>query len=310
VAILSGDLSGGGLLGPFVNRSQNDIALLNDFLTAAGGTAQPRGILAQGDAFVESETMTGGIDPAHTQFLTDKLGLRLRSSSYSGLSGNPEACADLLTTTSMTTNGDTYGMMNSPCAWRNQVLERNTALPEAVEASYYENVGSNGPYVADVLKTAVPQRNWVALTSGYEIEHIRGMLCQTTAGSIAYFYQTLNQVFGSLCSLTGPACLCLDVPQSGRGGPFVNFMKVGDAVMRKGGSSVLLGVTRTERVRVRIYDVTGRLVRTLADRVFPPGEHTLAWDGAADDGRRVPRGVFFVNSSNQPGSRRVVVLGN
>jgi hypothetical protein len=32
VAILSGDLNS-GVLGPFVNRSQNDIALLNDYLT-------------------------------------------------------------------------------------------------------------------------------------------------------------------------------------------------------------------------------------------------------------------------------------
>jgi flagellar hook assembly protein FlgD len=115
----------------------------------------------------------------------------------------------------------------------------------------------------------------------------------------------LNKVFGSICGTFG---FVTDVPNGGRGSDYVNFMKVGGSVMRSGGSTVLLGVTRAERVRVRIYDVSGRLVRTLADRVFPPGEHSLTWDGADDGGRRVPRGVFFVNSSNQPGSRRVVVL--
>src|SRR5262249_14237850 len=71
VSILSGDLNS-GVLGPFVNRSQNDIALLNDFLTAAGGTPQPRGIFIQGDGFGQSEKATGGIDPQHATFLTDK----------------------------------------------------------------------------------------------------------------------------------------------------------------------------------------------------------------------------------------------
>src|SRR5262252_2341372 len=77
VTILSGDLNS-GILGPFVNRSQNDIALLNDFLTATGGTAQPRGILVQGDGFGQSEKATGGIDPSHTIFLTDKRGVVCR----------------------------------------------------------------------------------------------------------------------------------------------------------------------------------------------------------------------------------------
>ncbi|MEO5988013.1 MAG: hypothetical protein ABIU54_10525, partial [Candidatus Eisenbacteria bacterium] len=42
VAMLTGDLTS-GILGPFANRSQNDIALLNDYLTNAAGSAQPRG---------------------------------------------------------------------------------------------------------------------------------------------------------------------------------------------------------------------------------------------------------------------------
>jgi flagellar hook assembly protein FlgD len=61
-------------------------------------------------------------------------------------------------------------------------------------------------------------------------------------------------------------------------------------------------------VQVNIYDVAGRRVRLLADRVFPAGEQTLVWDGADDGGRKVARGVYFVRSSTQLDAGRIVVL--
>jgi flagellar hook assembly protein FlgD len=118
----------------------------------------------------------------------------------------------------------------------------------------------------------------------------------------------LNKVFGGICQITGGPCSCLDVPQSNRGGPYVNFMKIGDAVMRQGASSVRFGVAQTGRVQVNIYDVAGRKVRALADRVFPAGEHVLEWDGTDDAGGRVPRGVYFIRSSVQKDSGRIIVL--
>src|SRR6185369_11383987 len=122
------------------------------------------------------------------------------------------------------------------------VYSRNPALAEAVEGTYYENVGLNGPYVADVVKTAVPLRNWIAVTSGYEIEHLLSRYCDTDNGRLAYYYYMLNKVFGGICQTTGVPVLTLDVPQTGRGRPYVDFMKIGDAVMRAGASTVRLGI--------------------------------------------------------------------
>src|SRR5262249_19578492 len=97
LVILTGDISA-PVLGPIVTRSQNEIALLNASLAAAGGTTQPRGIFIQGDGFGESEKASGVLDPAHTQFLADKLGVSLRNLSYRGMLGNPANCIDLRTT--------------------------------------------------------------------------------------------------------------------------------------------------------------------------------------------------------------------
>jgi hypothetical protein len=306
VAILSGDLNS-GVLGPFVNRSQNDIGLLNDYLTAAAGLPQPRGLFVQGDGFGQSEKSTGGIDPQHTTFLTDKLGVVFRSASYQSLAGNLNDCADLLTTTALTSSSDVYGVQNT-CTFSNDVYNRNPALAEAQEGAFYENVGLNGPYVSDVVKTAVPLRNWVAGTSGYEIEHIFGRYCDTDNGRLAYYYYMLNKVFGGICQITGAAALTLDTPQAGRA--YTNFMKIGNSVMRQGTSVVRFSTAKAGRVQVSIYDVTGRKIRNLADRVFPAGESKLEWDGTDDAGSKVARGVYFVRSSVQKDAGRIIVLNN
>jgi len=306
VAILSGDLNS-GVLGPFVNRSQNDIAILNDFLTGAGGTAQPRGIFVQGDGFGLSEAGSKGIDPAHGSFLTDKLGLIFRAPSYQSLAGNLNACTDILTTTALTTSADVYGARNE-CTFSNDVFNRNPALAEASEGAFYENVGLNGPYVSDVVKTAVPLRNWVAATSGYEIEHLFSRYCETGGGRTAYYYYMLNKVFGGICTLTGAPILTLDTPQGGRA--YTNFMKIGNSVMRQGTSFVHFSVAKAGRVQVKIYDVTGREIRNLADRVFQAGEHKLEWDGTSNSGSKVARGVYFVRSSVQKDAGRIIVLNN
>jgi parallel beta-helix repeat protein len=47
------------------------------------------------------------------------------------------------------------------------------------------------------------------------------------------------------------------------------------------------------RVRLSIYDLSGRLVRTLVDDERGAGEHTVVWRGLDDSGRQVGSGVYF-----------------
>jgi hypothetical protein len=46
-------------------------------------------------------------------------------------------------------------------------------------------------------------------------------------------------------------------------------------------------------VELSIYDVSGRLVRTLYATRFEAGAHSAAWDGRDDSGRQVSSGVYF-----------------
>lgn len=64
------------------------------------------------------------------------------------------------------------------------------------------------------------------------------------------------------------------------------------------------------RVDLKIYGVSGRLVRTLVGGDRPAGIHSAVWDGLDDSGRNVAAGVYFYKLT-APGiseSRRMVLL--
>jgi flagellar hook assembly protein FlgD len=52
-------------------------------------------------------------------------------------------------------------------------------------------------------------------------------------------------------------------------------------------------VPRPTGVAIRVYDVSGRLVRTLASGPAEPGRHDVLWCGRNDQGEPVGSGVYF-----------------
>ncbi len=62
-------------------------------------------------------------------------------------------------------------------------------------------------------------------------------------------------------------------------------------------------------VRVEIYDVLGRRVATMADRVFGAGRHRLSWDGRDSKGRAVASGVYICRLDTGTGqdSRKMIL---
>jgi hypothetical protein len=55
--------------------------------------------------------------------------------------------------------------------------------------------------------------------------------------------------------------------------------------------------TQSKPVDVRVFDVAGKLVRTLARGTLAPGRHEMVWDGYSEQARRVPTGVYFLQSA-------------
>ncbi len=73
---------------------------------------------------------------------------------------------------------------------------------------------------------------------------------------------------------TGPALWCMP-------NPFDRFTTIGFSMVEAG------------PVRLRVFDLSGRLVRSLLDQRLGPGEHRVAWDGRGEDGSLLPSGMYL-----------------
>jgi flagellar hook assembly protein FlgD len=51
-------------------------------------------------------------------------------------------------------------------------------------------------------------------------------------------------------------------------------------------------------VSLRVYNVSGRLIRTLVSGSAPAGPSTVTWDGRDSAGGRVSSGVYFYRLDN------------
>ena len=60
---------------------------------------------------------------------------------------------------------------------------------------------------------------------------------------------------------------------------------------------IRFSVPRAARVRLSVFDTTGRLVRLLRDDLLSPGSYSELWDGLDAEGRAVPSGSYFVSAS-------------
>jgi hypothetical protein len=77
-----------------------------------------------------------------------------------------------------------------------------------------------------------------------------------------------------------------------------------------GSTSIQFALPERGSVSIRLYDVAGRLVRTLVDEVRESGTHEAMWDGRDEGGRRLASGVYFYRMvlGGWSSERRVVLL--
>ena len=93
--------------------------------------------------------------------------------------------------------------------------------------------------------------------------------------------------------------------------PDVLFTSFGDMLRVPGSECDLQQIrARGGDVRVGIYDVTGRRVRSLERLGAGPGEQVLVWDGRDGGGRQLAPGVYLARyqAGAAHGTRRLVKL--
>jgi len=305
--VLSGDLNS-SIFGRFTNKSDNDYKIIQDFLLSGDVSSPNRGFFAEGDGFVEAlDQSTAGFN-----FLTTFLGVELRNPSYLNESANFAFSVDIIPTAEVDpTLTDIYGVRNA-CTFTLDVLDRTPGLAaQTAEATFYEPVGANAPYISGIVKHHTSGNPWISLVDGWNINVLRSRDEISSRGRLAYFYNVFTHVFAAICDIAGAPDITTDTPGNNDGRLF-NFMSLANNPMRSGSAKVEFGLARAERVKIQIFDVSGRLVRTLADRAFTAGEHSLTWDGADNSSKLVARGVYFVRSqhadSKFTGQSKLIVL--
>lgn len=77
----------------------------------------------------------------------------------------------------------------------------------------------------------------------------------------------------------------------------------------RGRSAVAYSVASRAPVQVTVYDVAGRRVRRLLDRLQAPGAYSVTWDQRDEAGRRVAPGVYLVHMriGEEAQTRKLVV---
>jgi hypothetical protein len=332
--MLEADLSS-VFFGTTANRTDDDLAMMNDYANNATGTSQPRAVYLIGQGFMEAMTQAVRNPPAGgTAWLGSYFGVNYRDGVYRTFSGNAKAVAPYRARTGSAMDapvtigsryigsGILYGVSDG-CGIENDVLAVNTGVTTAVAQMDYENVGASGPYIGAIY---APNTGATRLhTTYYDGTRINRIgtypggvdpqLPVGRAGFWYYFAKSLNLVAGAVgCGPQGAPVGVGDNPGAGSGSAFVNFMNLRSAnPMRSGEARIAFGLVRTEKVEVKVYDVTGRLVKTVANRVFAGGqEHIVTWDGTDEGGNRVRSGVYFyqLKTPSWTSQKKLAMLSN
>ena len=72
--------------------------------------------------------------------------------------------------------------------------------------------------------------------------------------------------------------------------------------------SVKLG--KAEKISLVIFDLSGRIIKTLANNTFEPGSYDFTWNGMGDSGRRIQEGIYIyrLSTDHEQQTRKLILM--
>ena len=133
---------------------------------------------------------------------------------------------------------------------------------------------------------------------GLRIDGSSGVVMTLPAG------YTLNSPAWGIVNNTYPNLVGVDEQTPGED----MRLELASANPSSGEARVTLALPRDGLVRVVLYDLAGRVQRTLFDGWRAAGTHTIAWEGRTEAGAAAPAGLYFIRaeSEGQSVTRRLV----
>jgi hypothetical protein len=60
------------------------------------------------------------------------------------------------------------------------------------------------------------------------------------------------------------------------------------------GYSIRFSIPDSRHVKLELFDESGRLIRTLVNKTYSSGVHTVSWDKADNYGKQIPAGIYLI----------------
>jgi len=290
--------------GPSGDRGSDDQQLIKDWLLS-GNPASPNSLnrvfWAMGDGYVEGNEKEPDLTKQPDLDL-NYLGVGLQNGGYRLESGNAATTITLNAKNDSLYHG-VWGVRNT-CTHSDDVLKVGlgaVAAQTSVWTEYQDpNTADAITYPAATYKKWDSTKPWAAITEGATIEDLVSsprphLGVVDSKGRHTYISQVLWFLSrNSSCqTANGQGLIPLDVPNISDGNMLVDFVSMRNNPVMVGMARIHFGLARDDRVQIKVFDVTGREVRVLADRAFKAGEHDVVWDGTDNTGRPVARGVYF-----------------
>jgi hypothetical protein len=77
-----------------------------------------------------------------------------------------------------------------------------------------------------------------------------------------------------------------------------------------GYTQIKYAIPKKSKVSLKVYDITGKLVRTFVDGVKKPGYYVLSWDGRDDKNKRLSSGIYFyrLEAGEYRDTKKIILL--
>jgi hypothetical protein len=61
-------------------------------------------------------------------------------------------------------------------------------------------------------------------------------------------------------------------------------------------TSIAFTISKKGQLKLKVYDISGRMVSTIAEEIKEPGEYQIIWNGTDNKGRKLSSGIYFLKA--------------
>ena len=198
-----------------------------------------------------------------------------------------------------------------PRGFTNAAFEAIQSPPVAhvyADGQYWDDTDYDLPTTADSIRVTL----YYQTTSKEYVEFLKSENHTNSAGDDLYDAWVAQGKAPPVLMAQASAAVNVTTAVPGDGGSRPRILALAQNTPNPfaGSTRIAYELPAAGAVRVDVFDLSGRLVRTLVDGPQGPGRETVAWDGRDDAGRALAGGIYFIRLRAETGSlvKRAVLL--